>query len=260
MARRLPIVLLLAAFLIGTGGCSGPGPPNLRRNVPAEFPSHSVAEIRRSLARSADTLRAFSAEARLTLDTPQRSGTFSAEIRHRRNGPLYVSISPGLGIEAVRLLLTPDSFFVYDRINNRLTYGAIEDAAARLPAPLLLDRTFETLLGLLAPSASVDWQLSADSSYYRLRAPDGARAYTVDPAFWRVTRYADFAPAGTLVEERTFSAFDIFEGIYLPRRVALRRPSEEARVVLYYERLRLNPPDLSFDLDVADSAERIPIS
>ncbi len=256
-AVLLTTALLTCAFL--AAGCSGPRPPELAREVPGAFPNHTLRQIQTRIARSTDTLRAFEATARLRIASPQQSGRFNATLRGRRGDSLFVSISPGLGIEAARALVTPDSFFVYDRINGRLTYGALADAAGQLPAPLLSGTVFENLTGIAAPEADVEWSLAADSSRYRLRSPDGRRTYTVDPAFWRVTRYVERAPGGAVVEERRFSAFDDFGGLVLPREVVLRRPQEETTVSAYYRRLTPNPGALSFDLDVPASAEHVRI-
>lgn len=250
---------LLLTLLLFAAGCAGTRPAaDLPTALPDAYPYHSAAQIRQLILDDVDSLRAFQARASLALRTPEQSGQFSADVRNRRNDSLYLSISPGLGIEAARALVTPDSFFLYDRIKNRLTYGSLVAAEAFLPGPLAGDDVFRNLLGLVAPEPDVAWQVEAEDDRYVLTDPAGLRTYVVDPALWRVVRYEERTPTGELVEERTFSEFDRFDGVYLPRRVAFRRPLDDTSASLYYRSLALNPGPLSFDLRVSSKAERVP--
>jgi outer membrane biogenesis lipoprotein LolB len=245
--------LVLFLFL---QGCAAPR-PILERTLPEEFPFHSAEDVRRHLQVPGDTLRSFRARGSLVYRTPDEGGTTSVELRERRGDSLYVSVSPALGIEAARALVTPDSFYFYDRIQNRLTYGSIESARHVLPDPFGSEEVFENLLGLIVPSGDVPWSVEAGTAHYTLRDPSRTIAYHVDPALWRVVRYERFDASGTLVDQRIFSEFDKFDGVVLPRRVTFRRPTEERTASIYYRTLSLNPSRLSFDLQVRDSAERI---
>lgn len=257
---RITRFLLFAAMAaIGLTACSGPR-PDLQRDVPSAFPEHSVQQIVANVARAADSLRSFEARAQMEIESPQRNGRFSAALRQRRGDSLYMSIQAALGIEVARALVTPDSFFVYDRVNRRLTYGALADASSQLPAALTRGRIFENLTGLVVPEPDVDWTRTVDGTRYVLRSADGTRTYEVDPAVWRVTRRVEQAPDGTLIEERRFGAFDTFEGLVLPREVRLRRPGDDAQASIYYRSLTPNARNLSFGLDVPASAKRVLVS
>lgn len=257
------VVLLLAA--VALAGCAGTR--EATGELPAGYPNHSFADIRQAVAQGTDTVRAFRAQAQLSLDTPERSGTFSATVRGKRGAAgdsLYMSLSPGFGVEAARVLVTPDSFFVYDLVNNRLSYGALRDARRLLPAPLLTGKTFENVLGLLAPNPDLAWNVRPEgepgSERYVLTASGGNRTVVVDPSRWRVMRYTERTPGGDLLEERRFSEFDRFGGLFLPRRAELRRPQENTTASLSYRRLTLNPSGLSFELGVPEGTRREPVS
>ncbi|MBX7182208.1 MAG: DUF4292 domain-containing protein [Bacteroidia bacterium] len=55
--------------------------------------------------------------------TPKLSTGFSATIRIRKDSAIWVSISPALGIEVMRAVLTKDSVKFVDRINKRYYIG-----------------------------------------------------------------------------------------------------------------------------------------
>lgn len=252
------VAALIAVFFFY--GCVST-PRSLDRDLPSNFPNHSAEQILLNVRNAyPDSLFSYRAKASLAIRTPDESGQFTADMRRNVGDSLYVGISPGLGIEAARALVTPDSFYFYDRLKNRLVFGSRDEASTFLPQPFASEDLFENLLGLIRPAADVSWQIHTDSSYYYLVAPSGLLTYTIDPAFWRVTRFTERLDDGTLVEQRSFSEFDTFDGIVLPRKVEFRRPEEESRASIYYRSLSINPKSMSFDLSVRDSAERVQAS
>ncbi|MEX0822152.1 MAG: DUF4292 domain-containing protein [Rhodothermales bacterium] len=256
--KRLLAVCSLAGVIL-FAGCSGPRPA-LEREMPSAFPHHTVYQIRSLLTSSSDSLTSFRARSSLAYQTPDGGGSFSADIRDRRGDSLFVSISPGLGIEAARALVTPDSFFFYDRIKNRLLFGALSDTSGILPEPFTSEDLFGSLLGLQAPASDESWSVDADDAFYYLRDPEGLTEYVIDPAHWRVVRYEKRNSSGEVTHLRRFSEFDDFSGVVLPRRLEFEQPLEGSRASIYYRSITLNPQTLRFRLDVRDSTERISVS
>ncbi len=251
LASLLSILLLL-------GGCAR-GPRLAERpDLPARFPYHSADQIRFRLRLPLDTLRAFTGRARLQVHTPEGTDNLSATIVARRNDTLLIRLSPGWGIEAARLLITPDSVLLHDRIHRRLYFGARSEPAVRRLPLLTESDPFLSLLGALYPPPG-RWRVTADSGHYYLYDPDGLYRYVVDPARWRVTRYERYHPNGTLVESYRFEAFDRFGRVFLPRQLLLERPAVGVTVRLYYRTLVLNPPALQFVWNPDPRTRRIPL-
>lgn len=247
---------MLALFLLV--GCARTRPDTGPfADLPSSFPNHNVREVLGNIQQMPDTLMAFSAKASVSIKTPVQSGNFSSDLRHRKNDSLYMSVKPLLGVVVARTLVTPDSFYVYDRLKRKLILGGVEDASGILPPGFTNADVFPNLLGLVAPDPTIRWRLEADSMFYQLIDPNEQFRYTIDPSIWRVVRYEEFSFSGELIEERMFSNFDVIEGIPMPRRVALRRPFDETAASFYYKRIVLNPDELSFDLNVRDNVERV---
>lgn len=254
--RPLLAAALLAVLLVAAG-CAGPretAAPDAA--LPAAFPSHTASQIQHLVTPAADSLQAFTSSARLSINSPQQRGSFSAKLRHRRGDSLFVSISPGLGIEAARVLVTPDSFYVYNRLERSLTYGSRAFAEEHLPAALTAEDLFANLLGYLAPPPQADLDVAADDRYYYLTDAGSRHTYVVDPAVWRVVRYEVRDPQGDLLEVRTFEDFEPMGGVLLPRRLTFEQPQQESTASLYYRDVDFNPESLSFALDVNSSAQR----
>ena len=251
----IPGTILCLAVL---AACAGPRAATAPRpNLPSAFPNHSVSQILYNLQEGTDSLQTYHARGRAVVQSPDGGGSFNVEIFSERNGRLFMSISPGLGITAVRALVTSDSFFVYNRIENTLTYGSRRYAAANLPIALPDEDLFMTFLGLVTPDAAADWSLSADSSLYVLASAD--RRYTIDPSIWRVVRYERGGRRDTPVEIRSYSSFDLIEGHYLAREFQMRQPNSETLFQIHYGRMDLAPDEMRFDLGVRASTERIAV-
>lgn len=262
MHRSLvPACIALFLGVLFMAGCGGSRAVVDERPERSEaFPNHSIEEIHEQLFVPSDTLESFQARASLQVQAPEQSGSFSAELRHKRNDSLYMAISPGFGVEAARMLVTPDSFYVYDRIRRELTYGSVEDGERVLPLPLESQELMPSFLGMLRPDADGRWELEADEEYYYLTSSDEQKQYTIDPGLWRVVHYELRSDDGEVIEERSYSEFDRIAGYYLPRRVELERPLDEMEASIYYREISLNPGELSFDLGVSSRARRVPAS
>ncbi len=248
--------VLLSAMLL-FAGCSGSKPDVLDvTDLPDTFPHHTEDQVRAFVSAGSDTLTAFKARASVSVKSPQQSARFGSSIDSRRRDSLYLNVRATLGIEAARALVTPDSFFVYDRIKRKLYMGDIQKAASVLPLPISDAGVFEMLLGIdMLPER--DWNLTADSTLYRFSSDDGLQEVLVDPRYWRVSRMIKRDTGGTVVEERNYSEFADFDGIVLPRRVELSKPEEDTYASIFYNKLELNPASLNMKLSVSEGAETV---
>lgn len=257
--RSLRLLALAIGIVWLMFGCSSSRPTATPPGLPDRFPNHSPEEVRNRIAGRSDTLQAYTANARVTVQTPQQKRSFNAVVRHRRADSLYMSVSL-FGIEGGRLLITPDSVFFYDTRKAVLRVGPVEAAQTLFPAPVSSPDFFENMLGLLAPHRQTRWSVTADSTLYYVSGPSDRRRYTVDPTRWRVVRYEERAPDGTIVQKRLFSNFRRVEGVVLPTHLRFQRPSANLRATVQYQSMTLNPPDLSFPFDVPPQVPRRPFA
>lgn len=259
-ASRLPLSLLGAVFLAGglfLSGC-GTTEKTTAPGLPDEFPDHSASQIGALITQSGDSLQSYSAEARVTVRTPERNRSFNAEMRQRRADSLFMRFSL-FGVEGGRLLLTRDSVLFYDSRNRVLRTGPLTDAQELFPVPLTSGEIFNNMLGLLAPASSRDWSLEADSNQYFLSASSNSTTrLTVDPTRWRTVRYTRENDRGTVVDERLFTDFRRVDGVLIPHRVIFRRPADDLMAMIRYRDVNLNPAELSFELGVPSAIPRKP--
>lgn len=138
----LSLVLLVSA-------CRSSKPAAGEMARPRDLHPRGPAEL---LARLADgTLhppRYFSAKADIALQTPAGKRSFKAHVRLVRDSAAWFSVTPALGIEVARAMLTPDSLLVLDKIHDQYWAGDTAKAKARFGIQPNLGLLQDALLGL----------------------------------------------------------------------------------------------------------------
>lgn len=257
-ALRSAALLVLGGLLLGLSGCGSGSKTAAPAALPSAFPNHSANEIRSEIVRPTDTLRRFSAEARVTVRSPKKTQSFNADIRQNRADSLFMRFSL-FGFEGGRMLMTPDSVFLYNRREGTVRVGPVSEAQQFLPIPVASGKVFANLLGVVAPQPGPNWSLRSDSIRYSLASPDSTERWTVDPRRWRVVRYERRAADGGVLEVRRFSDFRVVQGVPLPHSVTFRRPPNDMTASLTYRSIDLNPSGLSFSLGVSANVPRTPL-
>jgi len=253
---RLSTWLLI---LTGLGsGCAASYPGfSPERSLPDGFPNHSVEEILDRLPPYPASLTRLFAESRIALSSPEESGRFSAKISYVHPESLFVRVTFPLGIEGARVRVTPDSAWVYDRIENVVWTGSPARVAAMLPGAVAGLHLVEMATGFEQPDADTEWRVQTDATLYVLTSTDGTRRLTVDPTLWRIVAVKEMHPNGDIIEQRWYSDFTSVHGVLLPRRMALSRPADTLRMSMAWGRIDPDPPRLGFDLNVAPDAQWI---
>lgn len=259
---RLPLraalfacVAVLGLSLAGCGSSVETTPPGV---LPNAFPNHSPDDIRTHIAVPTDSIQRFAATARVQVRSPDENRSFNAQMRQQRADSLFMRFSL-FGFEGGRLLMTPDSVFLYDARKNALRVGPLADAQEFLPAPIDGGKIFVNLLGLLAPDPNRDWSVRTDSTYYYLSNPNETEQWKVDPRRWRVVQYKRQSPDGRTLDVRRFSNFRLVEGVSLPHTVTFRRPEENVTATFNYQQIDLNPSGLSYELGIPSKVPREPL-
>lgn len=193
---------------------------------------------------------AITATADLSIQSPLYTGNVTVHIRHRAGDSMLVAFAVrGLGIEAARLLITPDSFFLYNRIEREITAGASTNAL--LPAIFSPADAMIRLLGLIKPDKQNAWKLTETSDGIVLRDAENHEQWIIDPSIGRVLSYERAVPSGQLAEGLYFAEFGPVGNALYPKRVTYRSPLRATNGLLQF---RL----LDFTDDVSGMALRAP--
>lgn len=83
----------------------------------------TISQIYDSIQSSKLEYESLNAKFSVKYTTKSKSLSLKGNVRILKDSLIWVSLSPGLGIEAVRMMCTRDSIFLLDRINKSLTKG-----------------------------------------------------------------------------------------------------------------------------------------
>lgn len=251
------VALLLTTVL---SACRSSAPPAATpTGARGNFPNHTISEILGHLPERPDDFSELYAETSVSLSSPDEKGQFTTRITYRDGDSLLIRVRVKLGIEAARVLITGDSAFVFNRLDNEVILGRSESIAPLLPGAVFGTDLVDAALGYIEPDPSVDWRIESDSLRYSLISPDATTRYVVDPDFWRVIHIEKKDSEGTIVEQRWYNDFRLYNQHMLPRRLQLSRPPEDTRLSMSLLKMDTSPKNISFHLGIKNDTRRIPV-
>lgn len=116
-----------------------------------------------------------SAKARITYKDDVQTKKFNANFRYRKDSLIWFNVKKAT-VEAVRVQITPDSFFLIDRLNKEYYINSIEAVEERFNLPQrtasdlsLFEMLEEILLGNPVFFAGTDLKTSSDDGEYVLK-------------------------------------------------------------------------------------------
>ncbi len=210
-------------------------------------------------------IRTLQGMARITLDSPQYSGNFGADVYLNGKDSLLINVTGPMGLPMGKVFVAKTRFIFYNQIMNQFLTGSRSDFEGTnfFQFPLQI-----TELGnvLLARDPFDILKMSAyeirDGMYY-LEAANGHYNYHIwfDPGLMLIKKI-EYLDRGQLVFYKTYDQFEKFNGIYFPRSVNFVRPAEKQGLAIYYTDLKLNEAisPSAFEIKVSDSAKQIDLS
>lgn len=241
------VVLLLAVACKSTKETTG--------EVERMRPRALLKEVRAQ----AITYQSLQAKAKIEYATPNDKSSFKGDVRMLKDSIIWLSIKPALGLEVARIVITPDSIKVLDRINKQYLIQPYSYITQLYEAPIdfallqsliaggLLD---DNPRGLTVDIVDNHYLLVYESDAYRNSMHINPFNFTInqllieDPAYNREVRidYDDY----TAVDDQLFSH----------RRQVVAEANAQYRLALDFSRVSFNR-DLNVTFVVNDNYERI---
>jgi hypothetical protein len=207
-------IALLA--LLFAAGCKSSKPIPL---INPELPARSAEKlIERLVTAHTDTFRYYSAKASVDLELPDGGKSFKAQIRSVRDSAAWISVIPALGIEVARIMITPDSLKLMDKVNDQFFVGDTAAATRKFGLQPSLDLFQQALLGRpigLDPNEK-----------YRSDREDGQYVLTSKEKRRFVRAAEDISPSDTLARDRDMKEKRLER--------TLRKAEEKEAIVLRY--------------------------
>jgi hypothetical protein len=210
-------------------------------------------EIIAKLIANKPVMSSFEATTSMNIDAPELQEDVNVISRMKAHVALVASIRPSaLNVEVVKSLVTPDSFFVYNKLEKKFIYGSVALSQSYLPISGTLDELFDILTGAMIPSDKEQWSATKkEDGNYELVNPNRRQIYTVNAAMEHVIHFDVKDAQNELVQSINFAEFDDFDGKTLPRSIILIQPLESRTVSMYHRRIATNPAELNLDFNVS---------
>ena len=192
-----------------------------------------------------------------------RSRNFLAGLNRSHPGALEPMVSGPFGIDAGAVLLTPDEFRFYNRFANQLVIGPT--TPGNIHSIFNLDLGYSDILTMFSGMIPLDDEGMALSSYgvdenryFLTLERDGiVHQYWVDPEWFVVSKYYRLDGRGKLMMDAKSSVRNDRRHGFLPRTVRFTFHKQQARVSIFYDRVKINVPDIHLTFSVPESAERV---
>jgi hypothetical protein len=162
---------------------------------PREIPARSAEKIiERVMAGDVTDVRYYKAKADVELKGPDGDKSFNAHIRSVHDSAAWVSVTPALGIEVARAVLTADSLKLMDKMNDHYWVGDTTQAQRKFGLQPSLALLQDALLGRpIGLDPQEKYKADREEGQYVLTSKERRR-------FRRAAE--DLAPEDTLATDR----------------------------------------------------------
>lgn len=197
----LPVILL--------GSCK---PKNISGN---KVKKRSAKYLLKKIDKNKQTIDWFAAKTKVQFTGPDKKRqSVTANIRMKSDSAIWVSVTPLLGIEMVRVLITPNDFKVLDRLNRKYYEYQADDIVKMVGYPVDFDLVKNALLGETLmpfdkPKTTIDgkqyfleelvekvvhrlWLNPEDFSYNKMQLFDEAASRRLDVILSNYENFGDY--------------------------------------------------------------------
>lgn len=133
---------ILCLFVIVS--CKGPQDLAGGKPIHGKSPQYLTKKLKANQFKEFDTM---SAKISTKATFQGKTYNFKSNLRMRRDSAIWIMMSPAMGIEAGRVLITKDSLKFMDKLNKKYWIGSFTDARKVLKADLDYDMLQDFILG-----------------------------------------------------------------------------------------------------------------
>lgn len=257
------VLLAVLAIALVSFTCRRKATPEQERMVPATAPMTVEALKSHLQQRRLTQVRTLAAHARLYMEGEEATADASANFIWVRDSALWVNIKKW-GMEVSRALITPDSFFLLNRIDKTVFVASRQDFQQRYQLPDGLPILQHLLLAEAWLPENVAFQADIKDSLHRLSGTDGRflMDYRIEEgAFW-LRRSAFLQPAEGQWLSQNCARFQKLPrtGAFFPyfRRIEFFSPeSGYFRADIDFTQIETNV-DRPFRFDIPEHYQRLP--
>ena len=205
----------------------------------------------------------------------KNDNSFSGNLRIRKDSAIWISISPALGIEAFRILITNDSAKLLNRLNTTFFAGDLKYINNLLKTDLDFDMLQSLLLGNdFSTYENNVFKASVDGKQYLLstvgrsklkkylkNSQDTSKALMqdiwMDPDTYKISRIRIKELKGNRKLDVEFTDFDKEDSMYYPKKINFDIVSDKTKIEIKIENTRFTTTQsLEFPFNVSSKYKK----
>ncbi|MFQ5797618.1 MAG: DUF4292 domain-containing protein [Bacteroidota bacterium] len=255
LARYLFLPLLVSAC--ATWSCAP------TRTVVADASTISAESVLQRVRGNESRIRSLKAHGRLTVERHDFGSSGSFDMVLKKPDSLLVKLSGPFGIDAGAVLLTPQEFRFYNRFANQLVIGPT--TPGNLHSIFNVDIDYSDILTIFSGMIPVldegttlrSYGVNENRYFLTLLRNGNVHQYWVDPESFIVSKYQLLNGVGKLmVDAKSTVRNDRRHGV-LPRSVRFTFHKQRTRVSIFYQKVKINVPDIRLTFSVPKSVETL---
>lgn len=235
------ICIVCAIFVVILAGCKTASVVTSTSSAPAAKNNASRAVLD-SMQEHAFNFEWFTGKAKVEILQGTDKTEFTASLRMRKDSAIWISVSPALGLEVARVLMTKDSIRVIDRLNG--DYYSKDYHFFRTYTTLPV--TFDVMQGIIEGSPlfmnGKEFDVSRKDSSYLLKWESATQtnSLTLNRAFLPLLQTIRDSSADLRITHQQYE-IPYTSPFSLWRKIELLRP-EAMQIVVTFSKIKINEP------------------
>lgn len=225
----------------------------------------SFTELLKGIEDEQENLISLSGKSRVSIETPEFSGNFFADILYNNNDSLLINISGPFGIDVGKMFLGKKRFIFLNQFSNQFYSGDTDIFKKKnfLQFPLNIEEITNFFTGkeIINNMKIIDYDINGDLFFIHGKNSSVNYNIWIDNITGRIKKI-EYLSQKKIILVKEYDKFFKFGNIYFPKHIKLSRPEEKQVVSVYYNRLMLNQKILpsEFIIKISDSARQIDLN
>jgi hypothetical protein len=201
-------------------------------------------EILDNILTTQDQLESLEGSGRVTVESPEFSGHFFADIIFLASDSLRITVSGPFGIQAGTLFIGKERFIFYNQMANKFYNGSVQEYQDKkfFQFPLTLSELTNVLVGketILSSMKILEYGIDDDMFFIRSQKAGLHYQIWIDHHSGQIRKIKGMQDGETIFV-REYDDFVKLNGLYFPRKITMNRALERQAVSVYYTKLALN--------------------
>ena len=170
MNRIIPLFLIPFLFFVSCKSLKTPA-----TTIKSKKPGFLNAKIKENEIQ----FETLSAKAKIVVRDKTSHNSFHTHCRIKKDSLIWISVSPALGIEVGRMIITPDSVKLFDRVHRKYVVTDLSFIRNKYDLPVEFDVIQKLMIGNIFNYDEERAEAQIDSNLYQLKSDNGNELVTI---------------------------------------------------------------------------------